>query len=106
MKAAYGELYRQGYAHSLEAWQEEKLVGGLYGISIGRAFFGESMFSYVSNASKVAFVTLVENLQQLKFVLIDCQVRTDHLIRFGAREIPRKLFLEQVGKAIDVSNSQ
>ena len=101
MKAAYCELHRQGYAHSVEAWQDDKLVGGLYGIAIGRAFFGESMFSHVSNASKVAFVTLVENLKRLKFSLIDCQVRTDHLIRFGAREIKRKQFLEQIEKAIN-----
>jgi leucyl/phenylalanyl-tRNA--protein transferase len=101
MQSAYCELHRQGYAHSVEAWQGEKLVGGLYGIAIGRAFFGESMFSHVSNASKVAFVTLVENLKRLKFALIDCQVRTDHLIRFGALEIPRKVFLEQVAKAVD-----
>jgi leucyl/phenylalanyl-tRNA--protein transferase len=100
MKAAYCELHRQGYAHSAEAWQGDTLVGGLYGLAIGRAFFGESMFSRVSNASKVAFVTLVENLKRLKFSLIDCQVRTDHLIRFGAREVPRKVFLEQVGKAM------
>jgi leucyl/phenylalanyl-tRNA--protein transferase len=100
MKGAYCELHRRGYAHSVEAWQGERLAGGLYGISIGRAFFGESMFSQVSNASKVAFVSLVENLKRLKFKLIDCQVRTDHLIRFGAREIPRKSFLEQVEKAV------
>ena len=100
MKAAYLELHRHGHAHSVEAWQEEQLVGGLYGVSIGRAFFGESMFSRVSNASKVAFVTLVETLRQHNFSLIDCQVRTDHLIRFGAREIPRKVFLEQLGKAV------
>lgn len=100
MKAAYCEIHRQGVAHSVEAWQGEKLVGGLYGISIGRAFFGESMFSRVSNASKVAFVILVENLKRLNFKLIDCQVRTDHLIRFGAREVPRKLFLEQLEKAL------
>mgnify|MGYP003563059086 CR=1 FL=1 len=99
MKAAYCELHRQGYAHSVEAWQDEILVGGLYGIAIGRAFFGESMFSLVSNASKVAFVTLVENIKRLNFSIIDCQVRTDHLIRFGAREIPRHVFLEQVDKA-------
>ena len=103
MKDAYCELHRRGYAHSVEAWQGERLAGGLYGIAIGRAFFGESMFSRVSNASKAAFVTLVENLKQHKFKLIDCQVRTDHLIRFGAREIPRKLFLEQVEKAVDSS---
>jgi leucyl/phenylalanyl-tRNA--protein transferase len=100
MKAAYCELHRRKVAHSVEAWQEGKLVGGLYGVSIGRAFFGESMFSHVSNASKVAFVTFVQHLQRLKFSLIDCQVKTDHLIRFGAREIPRKLFLEQLAKAV------
>ncbi len=100
MKAAYCALHGQGHAHSVEAWQGERLVGGLYGISIARAFFGESMFSRVSNASKVAFVTLVENLKHLQFKLIDCQVRTDHLVRFGAREIPRKSFLEQLEKAV------
>lgn len=100
MKAAYCELHRRGYAHSVEAWQNGDLVGGLYGVALGYAFFGESMFSRVSNASKVAFVTLVERLQRLKFKLIDCQVKTDHLIRFGAREIPRKLFLEQLEKAL------
>jgi leucyl/phenylalanyl-tRNA---protein transferase len=100
MKAAYCELHRRGYAHSVEAWQNKNLVGGLYGVAIGRAFFGESMFSQVSNASKVAFVALVEILKRLKFELIDCQVKTDHLIRFGAREIPRKKFLEQLEKAI------
>ena len=103
MKDAYCVLHRQGVAHSVEAWQENKLVGGLYGISIGRAFFGESMFSRVSNASKVAFVALVENLKRLKFNLIDCQVKTNHLIRFGAREVPRKYFLEQVEKAVNSS---
>jgi len=101
MKSAYIELHRRGYARSVEAWQDEKLVGGLYGISMGRAFFGESMFSRVSNASKVAFVSLVQTLQKNRFTLIDCQVRTDHLIRFGAREVSRKGFLEQLGKAIE-----
>ena len=103
MKDAYCELYRKGYAHSVEAWQGDRLAGGLYGISIGRVFFGESMFSRVSNASKVAFVMLVENLKRLQFKIIDCQVRTDHLIRFGAREIPRKSFLDQLEKAVDIS---
>jgi leucyl/phenylalanyl-tRNA--protein transferase len=100
MRSAYCALHRQGVAHSVEAWQGERLVGGLYGIAIGRVFFGESMFSRVSNASKVAFVALVENLKRLRFKLIDCQVRTDHLMRFGAREIPRKTFLEQLEKAV------
>jgi leucyl/phenylalanyl-tRNA--protein transferase len=100
MEDAYCLLHRKGYAHSVEAWQGERLAGGLYGISIGCAFFGESMFSRVSNASKVALVMLVEKLKRLDFKLIDCQVRTDHLIRFGAREIPRKLFLEQLETAV------
>ena len=100
MKSAYIALHKTGYAHSVEAWQDGNIVGGLYGVALGRVFFGESMFSRVSNASKVAFVTFVENLRRLKFALIDCQVRTDHLMRFGAREIPRKVFLEQVEKAI------
>lgn len=101
MKDAYCRLYRHGYAHSVEAWQSGKLVGGLYGVIIGRVFFGESMFSKVSNSSKVAFVRLVQHLDQLQFMLIDCQVKTDHLMRFGAREIPRKVFLEQLKKAVD-----
>ena len=99
MKAAYCNLHRHGHAHSVEAWQTGKLVGGLYGVSIGRAFFGESMFSRVSNASKVAFVAFVLRLQHKHTTLIDCQVKTDHLIRFGAREVPRKVFLEQLEKA-------
>lgn len=103
MKSAYIELHRRGYAHSVEVWQEEKLVGGLYGVAIGRAFFGESMFSRVSNASKVAFVSLVETLGKKRFTLIDCQVRTDHLIRFGAKEVSRKVFLVQLEKAVDPS---
>ena len=101
MKDAYCRLYRHGYAHSVEAWQAGKLVGGLYGVIIGRVFFGESMFSKVSNSSKVAFVRLVQHLKRLQFMLIDCQVKTDHLMRFGAREIPRKVFLEQLKKAVD-----
>ncbi|WP_419664024.1 Aat: leucyl/phenylalanyl-tRNA--protein transferase [Desulfosarcina variabilis str. Montpellier] len=101
MKDAYCRLHRHGYAHSVEAWQSGNLVGGLYGVIIGRIFFGESMFSKVSNSSKVAFVRLVQHLKRLQFVLIDCQVKTDHLMRFGAREIPRKVFLEQLKKAVD-----
>lgn len=100
MEAAYGELHRQGYAHSVEAWQAGNLVGGLYGVSIGRAFFGESMFSRQSNASKVAFVHWVEALRRMRCMLIDCQVRTDHLIRFGAREVPRSTFLAQLKEAV------
>lgn len=98
MKSAYIALHHKGYAHSVEAWQDNRIVGGLYGVAIGRVFFGESMFSHVSNASKVAFVTLVEQLKQLKFTLIDCQVKTEHLMRFGAREIPRKELLDLLCK--------
>jgi len=97
---AYCNLHRLGFAHSVEAWHEGKLAGGLYGVSLGKAFFGESMFTRVSNASKAAFVTFVEYLKTQAFHLIDCQVKTAHLNRFGAREIPRSLFLEQLEKAI------
>jgi leucyl/phenylalanyl-tRNA--protein transferase len=82
-----------GYAHSVETWHEGILVGGLYGISLGRCFFGESMFSQVSNASKAAFITLVHALQERGFGLVDCQVRSDHLLSLGAKEIPREIFL-------------
>ena len=102
MLEAYCMLHHHGYAHSVEAWQADTLVGGLYGVILGRVFFGESMFSCVSNSSKVAFAKLVENLRRMKFKLIDCQVKTDHLIRFGAREIPRKVFLEQINTAVDM----
>lgn len=101
MKVAYCELHRQGFARSVEAWQGSELVGGLYGVSLGRVFFGESMFSRVSNASKVAFVVFVERLQGLAYELIDCQVKTDHLMRFGARLIPRVRFLRQLSTAVN-----
>lgn len=100
MKSAYIALHNAGWAHSVEAWQDDRIVGGLYGVAIGRVFFGESMFSCVSNASKVAFVTLVEQLKRLNFTLIDCQVKTDHLMRFGAREIPRKAFIAAIEAAL------
>lgn len=96
IKQAYATLHEKGYAHSVEAWQEGKLVGGLYGISIGSIFFGESMFSQVSNASKVAFVTLVTQLHEAGFKLIDCQVRTEHLVSLGAEEISRELFSQHL----------
>jgi len=92
MKEAYIALHEQGYAHSVEAWQEGVLVGGLYGVSLGRCFFGESMFSRVSNASKAAFITLAAELSLRSFGLIDCQVRSSHLASLGARDIPRKEF--------------
>ena len=97
---AYCSLHEAGLAHSVEAWQDDKLVGGLYGVSLGRCFYGESMFTHISNASKVAFVALVEHLRALEFDLIDCQITTAHLIRFGAREISRARFLDELKKAL------
>ncbi len=93
MIEAYVKLHKAGYAHSVECWQDDELVGGLYGIAIGKVFFGESMFSRASDASKVAFVCLAQQLQQLNFKLIDCQVYTSHLESLGATMIPRKQFV-------------
>jgi leucyl/phenylalanyl-tRNA--protein transferase len=100
---AYCNLHESGFAHSVEAWREDKLVGGLYGVSLGRCFFGESMFTHISNASKVAFVALVKHLQALNFYLIDCQVTTPHLLKFGAREIPRARYLNELDKSLKPS---
>lgn len=94
MIIAYTGLHCSGYAHSVEAWKDGVLAGGLYGIILGRIFFGESMFSKISNASKVAFVIFVEQLKLKGLRLIDCQVATEHLVNLGAREIPRKEFLK------------
>ncbi len=96
MIAAYEELHRLGFAHSFEAWSGEALAGGLYGVSLGGAFFGESMFSELPDASKAAFALGVGFMQRLGIELVDCQVRTDHLVRLGAREIPRTDFLERL----------
>lgn len=90
--AAYTELHRQGYAHSVEVWRGNELVGGLYGMALGKVFFGESMFSRADNASKVGFVTLVERLKKNGFVLIDAQVANPHLFSLGAVEISRAKF--------------
>lgn len=100
MVDAYLGLHHDGLAHSVEAWQEDHLVGGLYGVSLGRCFFGESMFSRVSDASKVALTGLVQFLTSLKFELIDCQVPTGHLMTLGATEIPRKRFLSELEGAL------
>jgi leucyl/phenylalanyl-tRNA--protein transferase len=100
MKAAYAELHRLGFAHSAEAWSGGELVGGLYGVSLGGAFFGESMFARASDASKLAFVALVEQLARWKIDLIDSQVETSHLARFGARPIPRARYLELLGREL------
>jgi leucyl/phenylalanyl-tRNA--protein transferase len=100
MRSAYMRLHREGYAHSAEAWLGKRLAGGLYGVSLGGAFFGESMFARDPDASKAAFVTLVRRLQAWGIALIDCQVATAHLERFGAREWPRDRFLAALGKVL------
>jgi leucyl/phenylalanyl-tRNA--protein transferase len=100
MIRAYGRLHDMGYAHSVEAWRNGKLVGGLYGISLGAAFFGESMFARESDASKVAFVHLVRQLDSWGFHIVDCQVPTEHLARFGATEWSRKRFLQALRIAL------
>ncbi len=100
MKRAYLELHRRGYAHSVEAWRDGRLAGGLYGVSLGAAFFGESMFARAADASKLGFVALVEQLARWGVGLIDCQVHTEHLARFGAREWPRRDYLAALQKAL------
>ena len=100
MLEAYCILHNMGYAHSVECWHEEELAGGLYGISLGKIFFGESMFSKRSNSSKIALVHLVHKLQDWNFDLIDCQMKTAHLMQFGAREIPGVHFQKLLEKNI------
>ncbi|MDP0495614.1 MAG: leucyl/phenylalanyl-tRNA--protein transferase [Verrucomicrobiota bacterium JB024] len=100
MIRAYLELHAAGYAHSVECWHEGKLAGGLYGVSLGAAFFGESMFHRVPNASKVAFARLVERLQHWEFQLIDCQQPTKYLASFGATCWPRDIFLRTLANAV------
>jgi leucyl/phenylalanyl-tRNA---protein transferase len=94
MLAAYIQLHKKGYAHSVEVWMGNELVGGLYGISLGKVFFGESMFAKVSNASKFGFISLVNQLKQKGFLLIDCQQETKHLESLGANAIKRKDFID------------
>jgi leucyl/phenylalanyl-tRNA--protein transferase len=89
IRRAYGELFKRGYCHTVEAWHEGQLVGGLYGISLGAAFFGESMFSRETDASKMCLVKLVERLQERRYLLLDAQFITKHLARFGAIEVLR-----------------
>ncbi len=101
MVAAYERLHREGLAHSFEAWEGDRLAGGLYGVSLGGAFFGESMFADRPDASKAAFVESVRWLASRGVDLVDCQVRTDHLVRFGAREISRARFLAELEAALD-----
>jgi leucyl/phenylalanyl-tRNA--protein transferase len=101
MQSAYVALHLAGYAHSFETWQRGRLVGGLYGVAIGRAFFGESMFSRITDASKVALVRLVETLRARAFPMIDCQQRTPLLASLGAREIPRSQFLRRLAALVN-----
>jgi leucyl/phenylalanyl-tRNA--protein transferase len=101
MREAYVHLHQLGFAHSAEAWYEDRLVGGLYGVSLGGAFFGESMFAERSDASKAAFVTLVRELARWDFELVDCQVHTEHLERFGAEPWPRERFLANLSRALE-----
>jgi leucyl/phenylalanyl-tRNA--protein transferase len=100
MAVAYGALHRAGFAHSVETWLDGELVGGLYGVALGRAFFGESMFTRVSDASKVAFVALARQLEHWGFGVIDCQMNTAHLASFGAREIPRAEFTRMLRELV------
>ena len=97
---AYCALHEAGFAHSVEAWVGKRLAGGIYGVSLGCAFFGESMFKYEANASKVAFATLAQRLQAWEFTLIDCQMINPHLQRLGGYEIPRKEFLRRLEHAL------
>lgn len=97
---AYCNLHESGFAHSVEVWHQGYLAGGLYGVSLGKCFFGESMFTRISNASNVGLVKLVEHLKELSFDMLDCQVPTEHLTRFGARQIPRIRFLNQLEKSL------
>ena len=97
---SYSQLHKLGFAHSVEAWLDEKLAGGLYGVHIGGAFFGESMFHKVTDASKVALVALVERLRAQKFTLLDTQWTTPHLLQFGTYEIPKSEYIELLSKAI------
>jgi len=101
MQDAYVRMHEMGVAHSVEVWQQGQLVGGLYGIAMGELFFGESMFSRATDASKVGFVTLVERLREWGFALIDCQMPTRHLESFGARSIPRAAFAEALAMHLD-----
>jgi leucyl/phenylalanyl-tRNA---protein transferase len=99
---SYEQLHARGFAHSVEAWRNNKLAGGLYGVALGGAFFGESMFHRVRDASKIALVGLVEHLRARKFTLLDTQWLTAHLEQFGAVEIPRTKYLQLLARAIDL----
>jgi leucyl/phenylalanyl-tRNA--protein transferase len=101
MVAAYCMLHEQGLAHSVETWIDGEMAGGLYGVALGGVFFGESMFTRVPNASKIAFVHLVRQLERWRFGMIDCQVYTEHLMSLGAREIPRAHFVRKLRELVN-----
>lgn len=100
MIESYVELHRRGFAHSVEAWSGETLAGGLYGVSLGAAYFGESMFARLPDASKIGFVALVRQLARWGITIVDCQVYTEHLDRFGAEEWPRRRYLRALAAAV------
>jgi len=100
MRRAYQHLYEQGTAHSLEVWMEGELAGGLYGVALGRMFFGESMFSHRTDGSKIALVVLAAQLSKWGFPMIDCQMQTTHLATMGAREIPRRTFVANLTELV------
>lgn len=100
--AAYTTLHRLGKAHSIEAWQGERLVGGLYGVALGGAFFGESMFSRATDASKVCLAFITRRLQERGFILHDCQFHTPHLARFGLQLLPRREYLQRLATALSL----
>ena len=105
MRAAYAQLHTLGVAHSIESWRNGELVGGLYGLALGRMFFGESMFARQTNASKVALVALIDKLKDDGFELVDCQQETRHLASFGARPVPREDFVHRLKELIDLRQS-
>ncbi|WP_105384581.1 leucyl/phenylalanyl-tRNA--protein transferase [Neorhizobium alkalisoli] len=106
IRKLYSELHRMGHAHSVEAWEGDELVGGLYGVSLGSAFFGESMFSRRTNASKICLVHLVERLRANGFTLLDTQFTTEHLKTFGTIDIPKDEYLKLLRKAVDLPHRE
>ena len=100
MKRAYRQLFFAGFCHSIEVWRQGRLIGGLYGVALGRAFFGESMFSAATDGSKIAIYALCRQMQAWDYALLDCQIASDHLQRLGAREIPRSRFLTLLQRAV------
>lgn len=103
MLRAYGDLHRMGVAHSVEVWRGNALIGGLYGVALGRMFYGESMFSRATDASKIALVNLARQLERWGFGMIDCQMKTAHLASLGAREMPRDEFAQKLSRLVAVS---